>query len=164
MVSFCEKSSFEHPTFFYLPRATWTNNFHLLAYFKVLAFHLAQWFNWHGQKYFAGTGSEMFNWQMTDIKSIWAATWQNQQCGCAPSEDSDQLGIRPVWSESSPCAWRNFRSLATHWAHSEVSGCPGWSKSSLDAHSFCWFCHVVAQFWSMSLWLLFTLLSRAFYK
>ena len=42
----------------------------------------------------------------------WAATWQNQQKGCAPSEDSDQtgrilaktqisLGIRPVWSESS---------------------------------------------------------------
>ena len=39
---------------------------------------------------------------------MWAATWQNQQCGCAPSEDSD---IR----------------------------CPGWSESSLDAHSFCSF-------------------------
>ena len=35
---------------------------------------------------------------------IWAATWQNQQCGRAPSEDSDQPGIRPVWSESSLCA------------------------------------------------------------
>ena len=23
---------------------------------------------------------------------IWASTWQNQQCGCAPSEDSDQPG------------------------------------------------------------------------
>ena len=26
-----------------------------------------------------------------------------------------------------------------------LSGCPGWSESSLGAHSFCWFCHVVAQ-------------------
>ena len=26
---------------------------------------------------------------------IWAATWQNQQCGCAPSEDSDQPGHPP---------------------------------------------------------------------
>ena len=24
------------------------------------------------------------------FKYIWATTWQNQQCGCAPSEDSDQ--------------------------------------------------------------------------
>ena len=23
--------------------------------------------------------------------------------------------------------------------------CPGWSESLLDAHSFCWFCHVAAQ-------------------
>ena len=34
----------------------------------------------------------------------WAATWQNQQSDCAPSEDSDQPGIRPVWSEFSLCA------------------------------------------------------------
>ena len=26
-----------------------------------------------------------------------------------------------------------------------LDGCPGWSESSLGAHSFCWFCHVVAQ-------------------
>ena len=35
--------------------------------------------------------------------TIWAATWQNQQNECAPSEDSDQPGIRSVWSESSRC-------------------------------------------------------------
>ena len=28
-------------------------------------------------------------------KHIWAATWQNQQNGCAPSEDSDQPGHSP---------------------------------------------------------------------
>ena len=31
------------------------------------------------------------------------------------------LGIRPVWSESSLCAWRKFGALATHWTHSEDS-------------------------------------------
>ena len=55
------------------------------------------------------------------IKQKWAPTWQNQQCGCAPSKDSDQPGIRPVWSESSLSAWRKLRSLATYWAHSQDS-------------------------------------------
>ena len=43
--------------------------------------------------------------------TIWAASWQNQQNDCAPSEDSDQpghslyaqQGIHPVWSESLLC-------------------------------------------------------------
>ena len=29
-------------------------------------------------------------------RDIWAASWQNQQNECAPSEGSDQPGIRPV--------------------------------------------------------------------
>ena len=57
--------------------------------------------------------------------------------------------IRPVWSEASLPAWRNLGSLATHWVHSELwsdwVGCPGWSESSLGAHSFYWFCHVTAH-------------------
>ena len=41
-------------------------------------------------------------------------------------------------------------SLATHWARTaktrvSLGGCPGWSESSLVAHSLCWFCHVAAQ-------------------
>ena len=40
---------------------------------------------------------------------------------CAPSEDSDQPGIRPVWTKSSLSAGRKLGSLATHWAHSEDS-------------------------------------------
>ena len=51
-------------------------------------------------------------------KEIWAASWQNQQNGCAPGEDSDQT----------------------------LSGCPGWSESSLGAKSICWFCHEPAHF------------------
>ena len=33
---------------------------------------------------------------------------------CAPSKDSDQSGISPVWSESSLSTWRKFRSLITY--------------------------------------------------
>ena len=56
-----------------------------------------------------GIGRQIMDWIYK-----WAATWQNQQCGCAPSEDSDLPGrmprliwvfaIRPGWSESSLCA------------------------------------------------------------
>ena len=35
------------------------------------------------------------------------------------SENSDQPGHLPVWSESSLSAWRKLGSLATHWADSE---------------------------------------------
>ena len=38
-----------------------------------------------------------------------------------PAKTQISLGIRPVWSESSPSTWRNLGSLATHWAHSEDS-------------------------------------------
>ena len=58
-----------------------------------------------------------------------------------PVKTQISLGIRPVWSESSLSAWRYLGSLATHWAHCWS----GWSESSLGAHLFCWFCHVVAQ-------------------
>ena len=66
-----------------------------------------------------------------------------------PAKTQTSLGIRPVWPESSLSAWRNLGSLATHRVHSEIlirlSGCPGWSESSLGAQSLCWFCHVAAH-------------------
>ena len=55
-----------------------------------------------------------------------------------PAKNQISLVIRPVWSESSLCAWRSTGSLATHRAHSEYSdqsGCPGWSESLLGAHN-----------------------------
>ena len=42
-----------------------------------------------------------------------------------PAKTQISLGIRPVWSESSPSAWRKLGSLPTHWAHSEDSGQTG---------------------------------------
>ena len=81
-----------------------------------------------------------------------------------PAKTEISLGIRLVWSEFSLSAWRKLGFLATHWTLSEDSDqtgqmprliilirlgrCPGWSESSLGTHSFCWFCHVVAQLWT----------------
>ena len=84
--------------------------------------------------------------------SNWAATWQNQQCSCGPSKDSDQPGHPP--SLIRPFAVR----MKKHWALSYLLYAQQrlWSDwadaqadlSSLGAPSFCWFCHEVAQFFS----------------
>ena len=69
-----------------------------------------------------------------------------------PAKTQTSLGIRTVWSESSLSAWRKFGPLATVPTEStaktliRLGGCPGWSESSLGAHSLCWFCHVAAHF------------------
>ena len=46
--------------------------------------------------------------------SIWAASWQNQQCNMLSAKTQISLGICPVWSESSLSTWRKLGSLATH--------------------------------------------------
>ena len=56
---------------------------------------------------------------ISKIGRNWAASWQNQQNDCAPSEDSDQPGHPPSLTESSLSTKRKLWSLATHWAHSE---------------------------------------------
>ena len=48
---------------------------------------------------------------------IWAASWQNQQCACAPSEDSDQPGHQSLRCPHE----KKLESLSTHWARSEDS-------------------------------------------
>ena len=79
----------------------------------------------------------------------WAAIWQNQQMCVHLAKTQISLDIRPVWSESLLSAWRKLGSLATHKRTAKtlirLGGCPGWSESSLSAHSFCCFCHVMAQ-------------------
>ena len=100
-------------------------------------------------------------WKFRHLKIIavvilkWAASWQNQQNDCAPSEDSDQPGhllslirVRPVWSESSLIAEWIAKDQSFLHADSEDSdqtgwmprlirlgGYPGWSESSLGAHA-----------------------------
>ena len=72
---------------------------------------------------------------------------------CAPSEDS----VRPVWSESSLCTWRNIMPLTTPIERTaktliRLGACLGWSESAQAdpsrrfAHMpFCMFCHEMAQ-------------------
>ena len=66
-----------------------------------------------------------------------------------PANTQINLGIRPVWSESSMSAWGNLGSLATHYAHSDDWS--DWADAQADlslrlAHRlFCWFCHEAAQ-------------------
>ena len=74
---------------------------------------------------------------------IWAATWQNQQCSCGPSQDSDQPGHPPslisifavrmkkarVLSYPLSAQWRLWSDwvdaqaeLSLHWAHTHFVG------------------------------------------
>ena len=66
-----------------------------------------------------------------------------------PAKTQINLGIRPVWSESSLCAqWvaQGPRFLhATGKTLIRLGGCPVWSESLLGAQSFCWFWREVAQ-------------------
>ena len=79
----------------------------------------------------------------------WAATWQNQQSDCAPSEDSDQPGHPPslisLRCPREECLGPWLPSERTAKTLIRLGGCPGWSESSLGAHSFCWLCHVAAH-------------------
>ena len=80
-------------------------------------------------------------YQFKTIKKLeenWAATWQNQQSECGPSED-----IRPVWSESSLCAQRVAEDPSFLHADSEDSDQTERMPTQADL-SFCWaHCHFV---------------------
>ena len=101
--------------------------FAFLNIFRIIGRHLTTFIEAPRNPY--ETMLKPLTFFVISTKEKWAATWQNQQCGCAPSEDADQPGhppslirVCPVWSESSLSAWRNLGSLAIHWAHSEDSG------------------------------------------
>ena len=60
-----------------------------------------------------------------EITSLWNAFEprhdKTNKMAVRPVKIQINLGIRPVWSESSLSAWRKLGSLVTHWAHSEDS-------------------------------------------
>ena len=99
----------------------------------------------------------------------WAALWQKQQCGCAPSEDSDQPGHLPslirIFTVRMKKAWVLSYHLST-----KRRPCPGWSESSLGSQPPCWFCHVAAHVfllinqlttqWISIQWITFFLISK----
>ena len=63
------------------------------------------------------------------VRSAWASAQSDQSLRC-PHEKSfgPKLSIM-----------RTAKTLI------RLGGCPGWSESSLGAHSLCWFCHVAVQ-------------------
>ena len=81
---------------------------------------------------------------------IWAASRQNQQNGCVPSEDSDQPGHLPslirvfvvrmkkAWLLSYPLSTQ--RRLWSDWADAQADLSLRWAHMP-----FCWFCHEVAH-------------------
>ena len=57
------------------------------------------------------------------------------------------------------CTQRRLRSAWAVKTLIRLGGCPGWSESSLCAHSFCWFCHVAARISTGSLSFIYSLLT-----
>ena len=92
------------------------------------------------------------------VPRIWAASWQNQQNDCAPSEDSDQpghpLGLIRVFTVRQWVA-KDPSFLHADSEDSDQPGHPLWSDLA-DAQAdlslrwvhmpFCLFCHEAAQF------------------
>ena len=82
--------------------------------------------------------------------SIWAATWQNQQSDCAPSEDSDQPGHPPclirVFAVCMKKPWvlsyllSAQRRLWSDWADAQADPSLRWAHMP-----HCWFCHEAAH-------------------
>ena len=83
------------------------------------------------------------------VIKIWAASWQNQQNDCAPSEDSDQPGHPPrlikVFDGRMKKAWVLSYLLSGQRRLIRLGRYPGWSESSLGAEPLCWFCHEMAH-------------------
>ena len=81
-------------------------------------------------------------------KCKWAATWQNQQNGCAPSEDSDQSGHPPslnrvfavrmkkAWVLSYPLSAQ--RRLWSYWADAQVGLSLRWAHTHFDGFVMLW--------------------------
>ena len=60
--------------------------------------------------------------QLLKLLGLWERRHnKTNNVAVCPVKTQINLGIRPVWSESSLSAWRNLGFLATHWAHSEDS-------------------------------------------
>ena len=73
---------------------------------------------------------------MSSASKRWAATWQNQQNGCTPSEDSDQPGHPPslirVFAVRMKKAWVLSYPLSTQWRLWS-----DWAEAQADL-SLCW--------------------------
>ena len=80
---------------------------------KLFHDHISAKDTWPGR----GSNSRTLDWNQSTNQSH----LMTKPTKCAPSEDLDQPGRPPVWSEFSLSAWRKLGSLAIYWAHSEDS-------------------------------------------
>ena len=88
---------------------------------------------------------------------IWAATWQNQQCGCAPSEDSDQPGHPPclirvfavrmkkAWVLSYPLSAQ--RRLWSDWADAQADLSLRWAHTYFVDFVMSWLIFLLFFLW-----------------
>ena len=60
-------------------------------------------------------------------KSTWAATWQNQQCGCVPSEDL-AVRMKKAWVLSYPISTQ--RRLWSDWADAQADLSLQWAHTN----------------------------------
>ena len=76
---------------------------------------------------------------------------------CAPSKDPDQPGHLPslirVFAVRMQKAWVLSYPMSAQQRLIRLGWCLGWSKSSLGAQSFCWFCHATAHMVMVSFFL-----------
>ena len=59
---------------------------------------------------------------------IWATAWENQQN--APREDSDQSGLRPVWSESA--LYAQWIAKGPRFLHADSEDWSDWADAQID--------------------------------
>ena len=100
-----------------------------------------------------------------DIQDKWAATWQNQQNDCAPSEDSDQPGHPPSlirvfavrmkkpWVLSNPLSAQ--RRLWSDWADAKADPSHRWAHRHFVGFVMSrLICEYVVDiwFWDINLW------------
>ena len=87
------------------------------------------------------------------VKDNWAASWQNQQSECAPSEDSDQPEHPPSLIRVFAVRMKKARILSyplsaqrrlwSDWADAQADLSLHWAHMP-----FLWFRHEVAHYWS----------------
>ena len=88
------------------------------------------------------------NSQMGRKRSVWVATWQNQQCGCAPNDDSDQPGHPPslirVFAVRMKKDWVLYYSLSAQrrfwsdWADAEADLSLRWAHIHFVGFDISW--------------------------
>ena len=94
--------------------------------------------------------------QISAAVIIWAVPWQNQQCGCAPREDSDQPGHPPSLIRVFAVRMKKARVLS-YPLSAQRRFWSDWADAQADL-SLCWaHSHIVGFVMSRFIWSLYTI-------